>query len=302
MTDTELDEAAPVETATTARPVRRPPARAKPALRSRPAAKSLRVSDLPETDVVDVADLARQNRMLLERLARLEQRTAGFVEAEPPEKPHARIADPEELTDFQKELRAATHPMPKDYQRKGQTFNFALKWYARPDGDIVQLQGDPNNLDMYLDIGFHPLSADETKRWLSVERPKVLRVQQARAHLINNLRRVIALDPVLKGGLDPQAELDWDHMSVAELQGQWDQLNGLATSNGRPRITLPRLKRFQDADDARAQDETDHLLEGVETRGSERDYQRFHPDAEGEAPPRPTREREITAANAHMFS
>ena len=168
-----------------------------------------------------VEELQRQNGLLMARLEVLERNnTMQFIESEPLPKPVSRIADPEELTDFQKELRAATRPMPKDFKRDDKSFNWPRKWFARPDGDIVELQGDPQNQAFYQDIGFHLLDAEQTRRWLSVERPKVRRVQQARAHLINNLRRVVNLDPALKAGLDPQAELDWDHMSVKELEGQ----------------------------------------------------------------------------------
>lgn len=219
----------------------------------------------PPRSASQVDELVAQNRQLQERLERLERSSpVQFVQAEPQPKASPRVADDEELTDFQRELRAATKPMPKDFKRDPKNFNFPKKWYVRTDGDIVQLQGDPQSRSYYTDKGLRMLTEEETQRWLKVERPKVLRLQQERAHLINSLRTARDLDPMLKASMPPQTELDWDHMSVAELRAQMEEINRLPTADGRPRIKLQRLKRLQDADDLAAQEESERMA-GVET-------------------------------------
>lgn len=209
--------------------------------------------------------MAEQFTAMEQKIADLESRTVRQIGSETPSRVIARVASDEELTDFQRELVSRTRETPKDFQREGISYNFPLKWFAKPDGSIVQLQSDPQNRAYYQDKGFSLLDADQERRWLSIERPRLLQVQQEKAHLINSLRTARDLDPVLKLNLPPQIEVDWDHMTVAELRNQMAEINRLPTADGRPRIKLERLKRLQDQDDRHAQAEGDALLRGVET-------------------------------------
>ena len=65
--------------------------------------------------------------------------------------------------------------------RRGQNYNYPLAWYRRPDGDIVQLQSDPNNRTFYEDLGFVMLRPPEVHEWLDVVRPNVVAEQKKRA-------------------------------------------------------------------------------------------------------------------------
>jgi len=72
----------------------------------------------------------------------------------------------------------------------GLTYNFPLAWYRRPDGDIVQLQSDPNNRTMYENLGFVMLRPSEAREWTSEVRAEILAGQRKRAKLITMIRRI----------------------------------------------------------------------------------------------------------------
>lgn len=194
-------------------------------------------------------------------IAELRQQQAGYVPAQSERKPEATPAAPETLTDFQRELAAKARPTPKNYVRDDPGYNYPLAWFARPDGDIVQLQGDPQNRALYTDLGFHLLDPDEVERWEKVERAKVVTLQRQVAHRINSIRRLIALNPTLQAGLGSEYELDLQKMTVAELDEQWA---ALTRQSGQPNMVLPRLPRLVEREDREAQ----ATLRGVDTAAS----------------------------------
>src|SRR5262245_33859264 len=81
-------------------------------------------------------------------------------------------------------------------------YNFPLAWYRRPDGDIVQLQSDPNNRAMYEDLGFVILRPLEAREWETEVRPEVIAGQKKKAALISAIRRMESQHPQII--LDPE--------------------------------------------------------------------------------------------------
>lgn len=89
--------------------------------------------------------------------------------------------------------------------KRGQNYNYSLRWYAKPDGDIVQLQSDPQSRAYYADKGYHLLAdtaargeaMSEVEEWERLERPRVIEEQRKRAKLINAIRSTEAKDPTL---------------------------------------------------------------------------------------------------------
>ena len=238
---------------------------------------------------------------VLARLERLEASGTQFVQSEPDHPVSNRVADDEELTDFQREVRANTHPMPQDFTREGRYYNFPLKFFAKPDGQIVQLQGDPGNTEYYRKKGFVDLSPEQVERYLKVERLQILKLQQRKAALINNMRRVIALDPTLRAGLGPDFDTDVDKMTIPELEAVWNELTH--NEDGTPRYTFQRPQRLQDADDRRALRESERMLAGVETTPPSRRVVEFENEQEQAAQPRRRgRDIEVTPQNARQFS
>ena len=281
------------------KPVRRaPPARAKPAPRKV-------IAGVAETITVTTDALASMLKdavaaavaPIQAKVDRIERgNTMQFIESEPTPLPRGRVADLEELpTEWLRDLRRQTHTVDTaSVVRREKNYNYPLRYFMTTGGDVVQLQGDPQNVTFYTDkLGFRLFSEAEEKHYLAVERPKVLKVQQAKANLINSIRRAVALDLTLENRLDPTWNTDLDQKTVPELQDQFDEIAGTPMSDGRPRRMFKRLQRLQDRDDLRAQAESDRMLAGVEMNGSNRDFERFHPEV---------RELEVTRANAHMFA
>jgi hypothetical protein len=114
--------------------------------------------------------------------------------------------------------------------KRGQNYNYPLRWYVRPDGDIVQLQSDPNNRALYADLGFHLLaempargeSLSEVEEWERLERPKVLEEQRKRAKLINAIRKADLQNPVLMLNLDTIDEDSTEELEqmIADIKAQ----------------------------------------------------------------------------------
>jgi len=196
---------------------------------------------------------------LLARVAALEAKSSGGL-TEPTPQPQAprAVADPATLTPFQAELVARTNPTPVDYQASGVTYNHANRFFARPDGLVVELQGGPPAIAYYVQKGYHLLSAEETERWLKVERPVVVRAQLRKAQLINANRRVIKLNPQIEGGLPADWDEDQSRMTIAELEEQNLMLNQMS---GQARVSLPRPPRLVDNETA----EVDRQLIGIDT-------------------------------------
>jgi hypothetical protein len=255
----------------------------------------------------DVAALLEQNRLLEEQNRLLQQQVgadpigpvARFIETQADPTATGRVADEEELTDFQRELRSDTRPTPQDYKRHERNYNYPKRWFAKPDGMIVQLQGDPQNRTYYIDKGFRELSPEEVERYLKRERLTILKVQQKKASIINNLRRVIALDPTLRAGLDPKFDDDTDKMTIPELEMAWRELTH--DENGKKRFTLQRPQRLQDADDLAAQRESDRMLEGVEMTPTPDVVAEFEARQEQAQSRRRGRTVEVTPSNYNQF-
>jgi hypothetical protein len=107
--------------------------------------------------------------------------------------------------------------------RRGQNYNYPLRWWATPNGDIVQLQSDPQNRALYADLGFHLLavtaaqgdSLSEVEEWERLERPRVIAEQRKRAKLINAIRKADLKDPTLGTLIDVETI---DSQSTDELE------------------------------------------------------------------------------------
>jgi hypothetical protein len=175
------------------------------------------------------------------RLAALErQQPVQYVPAAPPPLPTMRVASPESLTAFQAELAARARPTPKEIPRE-LPYNYPLRWYARPDGEIVQLQGDPQNRAMYQDLGFHLLDADEVARWEGGERGKAIALQRRKANIISAVRAFALRTPgyVLEPDMT-NTERAFSDMSIDELEefaASIEQERGTKIHIPRPRVT-----------------------------------------------------------------
>jgi hypothetical protein len=134
-------------------------------------------------------------------------------------------------------------------------YNYPLAWYRRPDGDIVQLQSDPNNRAMYEDLGFVILRPNEVQEWEQEVRPEVVAKQKRKAQLITGIRSLIARHPQM-------ALLDDDNfglrdLEIEELEQEFNQL--CEQAGYKPR--LPRIPPEKPPT-------KEQLLAGVETSAS----------------------------------
>jgi hypothetical protein len=128
--------------------------------------------------------------------------------------------------------------------RRGQNYNYPLRWYAKPDGDIVQLQSDPQNRALYTDLGFHLLadvaargeSMSEVEEWERLERPKVIAEQRKRAKLINAIRKADTKDPTLATLIDTDTI---DSQSTEELEATIVEIR---KHGGIVRVLEPKFK------------------------------------------------------------
>jgi hypothetical protein len=148
---------------------------------------------------------------------------------------------------------AATQP------RRGQNYNYPLRWYLKPDGSVVQLQGDPQNRAYYADKGYHEMreqpgrdgGRSEVEQYLKVEYPAILKTQRDKAALINAIRRAG------ERYRDLQLEDTFDDYSVEEIR---EYLKQIKEETGKDiRVIMPKRQAAREAaEDAR-------LLAGVET-------------------------------------
>ncbi len=150
--------------------------------------------------------------------------------------------------------------------KRGQNYNYPLRWFAKPNGDIVQLQSDPQSRAYYTDKGFHLLadtvargqSLSEVEEWERVERPRIIVEQKRKASLINAIRKADAKDPTLSALID----LDTiDAQSIEELE--------VTIKDIRARGTPIRVEAMRE----RAEPEPS-LLRGVESAETLEDLQR----------------------------
>jgi hypothetical protein len=273
------------------RPVRRPPSRG--SAPRRPAAPPRKVTEPSDTITLTHADLEAMMQKVAakaaaEAVAPFRAQVPGFIESEPPPLPRARQAAPEEMTAFEARMAAKTpgHVLTPKPQ---QNYNHKLKWFARPDGAIVQLQGSPQARALYADLGFHCLDDEEVVEWEGGEQARTVAGQDTKAALINGLRKLVSREAVLSGYVDDNV---WDAslniMAVARLEEEWRDLCG---QTNKPNRRLPTAERYRQEQDPNA-----GLLVGVETGRSPEDLQR-----KLSAPGAQTRTVEVTHENAEKF-
>jgi hypothetical protein len=270
--------------------------RTKPPVRRRPPAPAPR----PETnggEVQDVATMAEQLAAMRAEIAALQAGQARVLEAEVPLPPHARVADPETLTPFLRRLLDQTSPVPKDFAPPTVSYNHRPRWFAIPDGRVVQLQGSPQSVELYTSKGYKLLNAEEEREWLKTERPRLIKHQRRVAYLLNGIHKAIAVEPKLQAGLDADFEAKIERMTVSELEGVWGKIAG---SGDGARLVLTMPDRLQDEDDRAAEAETQRLLAGVEKTPSRTAREAF----EGSLPniPRRSRDVEVTQQNYRQFT
>jgi hypothetical protein len=149
-------------------------------------------------------------------------------------------------------------PPAASQPRHGQNYNYPLRYYLKPDGTVVRLQGDPQNRAYYQDKGYRLLSDatgrdghSELHQYLEEEYPKILKQQRDKAALINAIRRAG------EQYRDLNLEDTFDDYSVEEVR---EYLADIKRETGKDiRVILP--KRAQAREDAR----DTALLAGVET-------------------------------------
>jgi hypothetical protein len=246
--------------------------------------------------VADIADIKLE-------VDRLKGGSAQFIDQVLESKVIAREADLEELTPFQASLRAQTKPVPENFVRHERPYNYPMKLYAKPDGMIVELQGDPGNRSYYRDKGYVELDQEQARLWYSGERQKLVAVQREKANLINTLREQVARDPSLKASISSETEQAWDHMSVAELEAFLDDVMGIPDPSGKPRRKLRPPQRLVDAENRKAEAEKDRLMAGVDTAPPASIVAQFEAEQEQATQARRRgRDIEITPSTARSFA
>jgi hypothetical protein len=110
--------------------------------------------------------------------------------------------------------------------------------------------------------GYRLLSPDETKHYLEVEKPRLLKETRQKAHLINTIHKMFEREPSLIGWRnDPTYEESLHLMPIARLEDEWDDLRSRSINPGQK---LPPMPRFRSDTDA----ESKRMLAGVETNAS----------------------------------
>jgi hypothetical protein len=147
-------------------------------------------------------------------------------------------------------------PEQAEQPKRGQNYNFPLKLYLKPDGEVVRLQGDPINESYYRKKGYHLLNdqatrgqaKSEVEQYLQDEYPKILAEQQEKAAIINAIRRAVQSDRNLTFPED-----GWEELTVAEMRDILEQFKEETGKN--VRIIRPRAQKPT----------RDPVLAGVET-------------------------------------
>lgn len=133
-------------------------------------------------------------------------------------------------------LKQRTAPGLAQTARRAKLYNHPRIWFMKPDGDVVRLQGDPQNRAYYEDKGYTVLRADEVREWEQVARPAILAEQRERAGIITTLREMERADPTLK------FMADFDVMPTDELRTFLDEVG---RQTGR-KITVVRGRTRED--------------------------------------------------------
>jgi hypothetical protein len=195
------------------------------------------------------------------RLAELERQQAGqFVEQQPEPRPAVMAADPTAApTPLLRKLLERTSPTPPDYTPSGVTYNHRNRWFMKPDGDVVELPGSPQTIEMYLSMGFVLLTAAEEKQWLEHDRAIVLKDQRERARLINAVRAAAAIEPRLAYAVSDEAELDMQRMTTPELRARAKAVVGEDQKH------FERPQRLIDAEDRAREQRDKRMMAGVDT-------------------------------------
>jgi hypothetical protein len=162
--------------------------------------------------------------------------------------------------------------------RRGQNYNFPLAWYRRPDGDLVQLQSDPNNRTMYEDLGFVLLRQPEVREWLEEIRPDVVAAQKKRAQIITSIRRLERQIPQFI--LDDDQQNEFATLPLDELHEIYKEF---CEQYG----VKPRLSPIK----AESPSTSDAMLHGVETNVSMEEFDAKVKRGQGYDPIREARRR-----------
>jgi hypothetical protein len=147
--------------------------------------------------------------------------------------------------------------------RRGQNYNYPLRRYLKPDGTVVQRQGDPQNRAYYQDKGFHMLGQapgrqgglSEEQQYLQVEYPKLLEEQRTKAALITAIRRAG------ERYKDMALEDTFDDFSVEEIR---DYLKQIKDETGKDIRVIKPKRQVAREELADAQ-----LMSGVDTTESQ---------------------------------
>jgi hypothetical protein len=295
MTDSDMEPRSDAGPGSAPKPRSKPPVRRTP-----PPPRAKRPDLVAGGSEAATQPLAAELAAMRAEIAELKARTSRVVDAEQALPPHARVADPETLTPFLQRLLEQTSPMPRDFAPPTVSYNHPERWFAIPDGRVALLQGSPQAIELYTSKGYKMLTPSETKEWLEVERPRLVRHQRRVAYLINGIRKAIAVEPKLQQGLDDDFDLKLERMTVSELEDLWAKIAGSGDS---ARLVLTMPERLRDEDDAEAERRERRLLDGVETnkRGMD-DFDRVAGIDRPNIPqPRRSRDIEITQANARQF-
>jgi len=126
------------------------------------------------------------------------------------------------MSDLLERLEQRAAPSDGKPTYSGLTYNYPLAWYRRPDGDIVQLQSDPNNRTMYEDLGFVFLRPGEVREWLEDVRPDVVVQQKRRARVITEIRKLAAKIPQLS--LTDDEQLEFPSVPIEELEERFKEI------------------------------------------------------------------------------
>jgi hypothetical protein len=208
-----------------------------------------------------------------DRLAMLEAQIAELkaqappqmqtIPQQPPRRPEAFPADPTAAaTPLLRKLLERTSPTPPDYRPEGVSYNHRMRWFCRPDADVVQLPGNPEAIKMYLDMGFTLLSDAETREWLEHDRDIVLKDQRERARLINAVRNAARTEPKLAYAISDEAELDMQRMTTPELRERAKAVVGEDLKH------FARPQRLVDAEEQAANRRDKEMLKGLDTHDS----------------------------------